>query len=190
MSDLIIYRGQIEKNLSDIKIAANAKENEINTEIGSQPLNNFTINDIENENILSDNLLCSNSSDIVGYIGVETLRDVNFIANISSPLSLENPGTIQGLFVKIDTMFRGTIRVSELFYNTSTTTETFTIDLSPLKSELFTNDDQASGTVAMRGSTVQVQGNVRAVSGTNNILITLFANLAIQGVLVINFSFI
>lgn len=188
MSNTQLYKNITDRSLLKIDSAINDQIIYNETLVSNQPLNNFTIYDVETEINLTNNLLASNSN-IINTVQAINYPILSFNSIINSPLSLVSPNTIEGRFTKIDTVYRGVIRISDLFYNSSNTQQTFTIDMSPIKSDNFITEDQASGMASMQGSNIQLRGNIRAIAGTTNILIQIFSNAVNQGVLVLNMIF-
>lgn len=189
MSNTEIYKSVTERSLEKITVTTNEQIINNENEIQTNPLNNFTINDIIEETNLKNNFLSSDSSNIVGVVDVINYPITSFTSNINPPLSLVSPSTVEGRFTNIDGIYRGTIRVSDLFYNTIGTQQTFTIDMSPIKSINFITEDQVCGMASIQSSNIQLRGNIRAVPGTTNILVQLYSNAAIQGILILNMIF-
>ena len=188
MSNTQLYKNVTETLLNKIDTTSTTQIINNTEDISKQPINAFTINDIISEPDITNNLLASGSN-IVGVMGMVNYPITIFSGNITAPLSLESPNTIEGRFTKIDTVYRGVVRISDLFYNTANTQQTFTIDMSPIKTENFITEDQVSGMASMQGSNIQLRGNIRAIPGTTNISVQIFSNAAIQGILILNMIF-
>lgn len=188
MSNVQLYKDATNSSLTTINTVSTDKLEENAIIIGSQPLNIYDINDVVEEPNLVNNLLCgfSNSVEITNAINYPI---TSFTPSLAPPLSLSAPSTVEGRFTNIGGVYRGVIHISELFYNTSGVHAIFTISMSPIKSTNFVMEDQVSGMVSMRGSNTQLRGNIRAVPASTNIMVSIYSNLAVQGVCVLNMIF-
>jgi len=187
MSDIQYYRRFVDLSLKKIGVTINETIDNTTQSSPTLPLNSYKIQDVETEPNLTTNLLSTDDTTTVGLIDIVSYPTTSFVATVSPPLVILPPSTIEGIFTKIGTVYRGCIHITS--FTCTTSLHTFTVDISPIKSTNFITEDQVSGMISMRAGTDKVQGNIRAVPSTTNILISIISDDVTSGVLFLSMIF-